>query len=164
MVALPFRRVLTTVRTTPVLPTPHPVHPSRPCSNQQMHKTMCPNPAIMIQSNPADPIQPIQRYDPDPIQTHQYNPADTIQPANTIRSEFSTKQKIQPRPIISCLTASASSYTTYPADPPSSAYPICYHDISKTQKTDANLKQKLVSHKDYTLNTFCGGDQNHRLI
>ena len=44
------------------------------------------------------------------------------------------------------------------------AYPILYHDIAKAQKTDAKLQQKLVSHKDYTLDTFCGGDQNHRLI
>ena len=47
---------------------------------------------------------------------------------------------------------------------PDSAYPIHYQYISKAQKTDAKLNQKLVSHKDYTLNTFCGGDQNHRLI
>ena len=39
-----------------------------------------------------------------------------------------------------------------------SAYPIHYHDISKAQKTDAELKQNTVSHKDYTLNTFSGGD------
>ena len=45
-----------------------------------------------------------------------------------------------------------------------SAYPICYHNIVKVQKTDAKLKQKLVSHKDYTLDTYRGGDQNHRLI
>ena len=44
---------------------------------------------------------------------------------------------------------------------PDSAYPIRYHDIAKAQKTDAKLQQKLVSHKDYTLNTFRGGDQNH---
>ena len=50
------------------------------------------------------------------------------------------------------------------ADLPESAYPICYHDIAKSQKTDSKLNQKLVSHKDYTLNNFCGGDQNHRLI
>ena len=50
------------------------------------------------------------------------------------------------------------------ANLPDSAYPICYHDISKAQKTDSKLKQKLVSHKYYTLDTFCGGDQNHRLI
>ena len=49
-------------------------------------------------------------------------------------------------------------------DLPDSAYPICYHKISKAQKTDANLKQKLVSHKDYTLDTFRGGNQNHILI
>ena len=44
-------------------------------------------------------------------------------------------------------------------DLPDSAYPICYHDISKAKKTDAKLQQKLVSHKDYTLDTFRGGDQ-----
>ena len=49
-------------------------------------------------------------------------------------------------------------------DIPDSAYPICVHDIVKLQKTDAKLKQKLVSHKDYTLETFRGDDQNHRLI
>ena len=41
-------------------------------------------------------------------------------------------------------------------DLPDSAYPIYYHGISKTQKTDAKLQQKTVSHKDYTLNTLCG--------
>ena len=50
------------------------------------------------------------------------------------------------------------------ADLPYSAYLICYHNISKEQKTDAKLNQKLVLHKDYTLDTFCGGDQNNRLI
>ena len=45
-----------------------------------------------------------------------------------------------------------------------SAYPIRYHNISKAHETDDKLNQKLVSHKYYTLNTFCGGDQNHRLI
>ena len=49
-------------------------------------------------------------------------------------------------------------------DLPDSAYPIRYHDISKEQKTDANLNQKLVSHKNYTLDTFRGGNQNHHLI
>ena len=49
-------------------------------------------------------------------------------------------------------------------DLPNIAYSIRYHDISKTQKTDAKLQQKIVSHKDYTLDTFRGGDQNHRLI
>ena len=49
-------------------------------------------------------------------------------------------------------------------DLPESAYPICYHDIEKAQETDAKLQQKLVSHKDYTLDTFCGGDQNYCLI
>ena len=41
---------------------------------------------------------------------------------------------------------------------------IRYHDIAKAQKTDAKLQQKLVSLKDYTLDTFRGGDQNCRLI
>ena len=50
------------------------------------------------------------------------------------------------------------------ADLPDSAYPIRYHDISKSQKTDAKLNQNLVSHKYYTLNTFRGGNQNHCLI
>ena len=40
-------------------------------------------------------------------------------------------------------------------DMPDSAYPICYHDIAKAQETDAKLQQKLVSHKDYTLDIFC---------
>ena len=44
-------------------------------------------------------------------------------------------------------------------DLPDSAYPIFYHDISKAQETDAKLKQKLVSHKDYTLDIFRGGRQ-----
>ena len=39
-------------------------------------------------------------------------------------------------------------------DIPDSSYPICYHNIAKAQKNDAKLKHKLVSHKDYTLNTF----------
>ena len=45
-----------------------------------------------------------------------------------------------------------------------STYPIRYHYISKAQKTDAKLQQKLVPQKDYTLDTFCGGDKDHRLI
>ena len=49
-------------------------------------------------------------------------------------------------------------------DMPNSAYPISYNDISKAQKTDAKLRQKIVSHKYYTLDTFHGGDQNHHLI
>ena len=55
-------------------------------------------------------------------------------------------------------------YGYYDYDLPDSAYPICYHDISKAQKTDAKLQQKIVSHKYYTLDTFLGGDKNHRLI
>ena len=49
-------------------------------------------------------------------------------------------------------------------DLPDSSYPIYYHDISIAQNTEAKLQQNLVSHKEYTLNTFCGGDQNHCLI
>ena len=49
-------------------------------------------------------------------------------------------------------------------DMPGSAYPICYHDIAKAQETDAKLNQKLVSHKDYTLDIFRGGDKDHCLI
>ena len=45
-----------------------------------------------------------------------------------------------------------------------SYYHIRYHDISKAQKTDSKLQQKLVSHTDYTPDTLCGGDQNHSLI
>ena len=47
---------------------------------------------------------------------------------------------------------------------PDSAYPIFYHDIAKAQETDAKLQQKLVSYKDYALDTFRGGDKDHRLI
>ena len=49
-------------------------------------------------------------------------------------------------------------------DLPDSAYPIRYHDIAKAQETDAKLQKKLVSQKDYTLDTFCGGNKDHRLI
>ena len=49
-------------------------------------------------------------------------------------------------------------------DMPDSAYPIRYHDISKAQKNDAKLEQKLVSHKGYTLNTFRVVNQYHSLI
>ena len=49
-------------------------------------------------------------------------------------------------------------------DLPDITYPIRYHDIAKAQKTDAKLQQNLVSHKDYNLDTFRGGNQNHRLI
>ena len=49
-------------------------------------------------------------------------------------------------------------------DMPYSAYPITYHDIAKAQETDDKLKQKLVSHKEYTLENFHGGDKDHCLI
>ena len=55
-------------------------------------------------------------------------------------------------------------YSYDDADIPNSAYPICYHNIARSQKTYAKLTQKIVSHKDYTLNTFRGDDQNHSLI
>ena len=47
-------------------------------------------------------------------------------------------------------------------DMPNSSYPIRYYDIAKAQETDAKLQQNLVSHKDYNLDTFCGGDKDHR--
>ena len=50
------------------------------------------------------------------------------------------------------------------ADLPDISYPIRYHYIIKAKKNDAKLQQKLVSHKDYTLNNFRGGDQNHCLM
>ena len=49
-------------------------------------------------------------------------------------------------------------------DQPDRAYPICYHDIANAQEADAKLQQKLVSHKDYTHDTFRGGDKGHCLI
>ena len=49
-------------------------------------------------------------------------------------------------------------------DLPDSAYLIRYQDIYKANKTDDKLQEKLVSHKDYTVNTFRGDNQNHRLI
>ena len=49
-------------------------------------------------------------------------------------------------------------------DLPDSAYPIGYHNIAKAQKTESKLNQKLVSHKDYNLDTFRGNDKDHRLI
>ena len=55
-------------------------------------------------------------------------------------------------------------YGYYDKDLPDSAYPIRYHVISKAQETDAKLQQKLVSHKDYILDTFRRGDKDHRLV
>ena len=49
-------------------------------------------------------------------------------------------------------------------DLPDSAYPINYHNIVKAQKTDDKIQQNIFSNKYYTLDTFRGGDQNHRLI
>ena len=42
---------------------------------------------------------------------------------------------------------------------PDSAYPIRYHDIAKAKKTDAKLQQKLVSHKDYILDSHATVDR-----
>ena len=49
-------------------------------------------------------------------------------------------------------------------DMPDSAYPIRYHNIAKAQETDNKLQLTLVSHNYYTLDTFRGGDKDHRLI
>ena len=49
-------------------------------------------------------------------------------------------------------------------DLPGSTYPIRYRGIAKAQKNDAKLQKNLVSQKDYTLDTFLGGNQNHSLI
>ena len=45
-----------------------------------------------------------------------------------------------------------------------SYYPIRHQDISKAQKSDAKIQQKIVSHKNYTLDTFLGVNHHHRLI
>ena len=42
------------------------------------------------------------------------------------------------------------------ADLTDSAYPIRYQYIAKAQKTYAKLKQNIVSHKDYTFDTYHG--------
>ena len=100
IVALPFWRLLTSVHPTPVPPKSHPVHPSHlshPDSNQPAHKIQC----FLRRSSRYDTIQPTIRYDPSspPI------------------------RKNHPRPILSCLTASASRfYSTFPADAPSSNF------------------------------------------
>ena len=47
---------------------------------------------------------------------------------------------------------------------PGIAYPIRYHNIAKVQKTDSKIRKKLVSHKDYNLDTFRRGNQNHCLL
>ena len=59
---------------------------------------------------------------------------------------------------------SSELYGYYDKDLPDIAYPIRYHNIAKAQETDAKLQQKLVSHKDYTLDTFSRGDKDHFLI
>ena len=92
--ALPLRRVLTSVRPTPIPPMPHPVHPyhlshlSHPDINQPAHKSQC----FLIQTIRYDLIQPI-RYDPanntiGSIRRLRYNPAD-----DTIWSSVSSDQK-----------------------------------------------------------------------
>ena len=47
---------------------------------------------------------------------------------------------------------------------PDSTYLIRYHNIDKAHTNDVKLQQNPVSHKDYTLDTFRGGNQNHCLI
>ena len=79
---------------------------------------------------------------------------------NVIANAFSRLEMSNNQDILSISDLYGYNY----ADLPDSAYTIRYHDISKAQKSDAKLNQKVVSHKDYTLNTFCGGDQNHCLI
>ena len=74
--------------------------------------TMCPHPAIIIQSNPADPIHPIQPI--RSISSDIQKSSDTIQ---LIRSS----QPIH-NPASQC-DPTFSSYTTYPADAPSSGFP-----------------------------------------
>ena len=121
MVALPFRRVLTSIRPIPVPPTPHPVHPSHPShtsSNQPAHKSQC----FLIQPRRYDPIQPI-RYDPVDDTIRSRRQYDTIQPMIRYDPVSPLIRKTHLRPIISCLTASASRfYTTFPADAPSSDF------------------------------------------
>ena len=65
------------------------------------------------------------------------------------------KQRLSQRSLLP-LNQWQSSYNE--EDLADSDYPIFYHIISKAQKIDAELNQKLVSHKDYTLNTFREGD------
>ena len=71
MATLLFRRLLTSVLTTPVQPTPHPVHPSHLShiySNHLDHKSQCflirSSRYDTIQSSRYDMIQPMIRYDP----------------------------------------------------------------------------------------------------
>ena len=79
---------------------------------------------------------------------------------NVIADAFSCLETSENQDILNI----SELYVYDDADLPDTAYPIHYHDIAKSQKNDAKLNQKLVSHKDYTLDTFCEGDQNHRLI
>ena len=92
MVALLFRRVLTSVRPTSVPPTPHTVHPSHlshPASNQPVHKIQC----FLVQPILYDPANDTIRYRQyDTIQpTIRYNPAD--EDDDTIWSSVSSDQK-----------------------------------------------------------------------
>ena len=85
MVALPFWRVLTSVRPTPVPPIPPPVHMSHPASNQPKHKSQC----FLIQPIRYDPIQPIQ-YNPD---------EDTIRYSQSSRHDNTIQPMIRYDPV-----------------------------------------------------------------
>ena len=79
---------------------------------------------------------------------------------NVVADAFSRLEKSPSQEILNI----SELYGYNDKDMPDSAYPIRYHDIAKAQETDAKLQQKLVSHKDYTLDTCRGGDKDHRLI
>ena len=114
MVALRFRRVLTSVRPTPIPPTPHPVHPSHPASNQLAHKSQC----FLIQPIRYGPIQPIL-YDSADNTIRSSRQYDTIQLMILYDTVSPLTIKTHSRPIISCLTVSASRFdTTFPTDAP----------------------------------------------
>ena len=130
MVVLMFQRLLTSVRTTSVSPTPHPVHPSHPshpASNQPAHKSQC----FLIRSRRYDMIRSSQWY--NMIQsTIWYDPASPL-----IR-------KTHPRPVLICLIASASLlYTTFSADVPS-------YDFSPSPAASASRHLLYSSTAEYS--------------
>jgi transposase InsO family protein len=49
-------------------------------------------------------------------------------------------------------------------DLPPSSFPLRYKDIAKEQQTNAKLRHKLKTHKNYSEATFRGGDNDHKLI
>ena len=124
MVALLFRRVLTSVRPTLVPPTPHPVHqshpshPSHPASNHPAHKSQF----LLIHPMRYDPIQPIW-YDPADNTIRYSQQYDTIHPMIQYGTVSPIIRKSHSRPILSCLTDSSSRfYDTFPSDAPSSDF------------------------------------------